>query len=75
MSFSPKTWFVVGTLRFHKWFDLDVLGFQIKPCCRYFGHFWLEDHLGYFLKNWATFLKIGLLFSNLLVTLVLLISF
>jgi hypothetical protein len=23
-----KTWFVVGVLRFHKWFDVDVLYFQ-----------------------------------------------
>jgi hypothetical protein len=32
---SFKTWFVVGILRFQKWFD--VLGFKIEFCCRYFG--------------------------------------
>ncbi len=56
------TWFVVGILRFQKRSDVDVLGFQIKICCRHFGLFWLGDCLGYFLKNWA-------IFSNLLVTL------
>jgi len=55
-----KTQFVVGISRVQKWFDVDVLGFQIKLCCRYFG---LGDCLGYFLKNWAIF------FSNLLGTL------
>jgi hypothetical protein len=25
---SFKTWFVVGILRFQKWFDVDVLGFH-----------------------------------------------
>jgi hypothetical protein len=32
-----KTWFVVGIFRFHKWFDVDVLGFQVELCCGYFG--------------------------------------
>jgi hypothetical protein len=41
---------------------VDVLGFQIKPCCRYFGLLWLGDCFGYFLKN-------GAIFSNILVTL------
>jgi hypothetical protein len=58
-----KTWLVVGILRFQKWFDADVLGFQIELCCRYFGLFWLGDFLGYFLKILGDFL------SNLLVTL------
>jgi hypothetical protein len=31
--------FVVGILRFQKWFDVDVLGFQIQLCCRYSGLF------------------------------------
>ncbi len=30
-------------------------GFSNELCCRYFGLFWLEDCLGYFLKNWANF--------------------
>jgi hypothetical protein len=50
-------------LRFQMGFDVDVLGFQIEICCRYFDLFCLGDCLGYFLKNWAK------LFSNLLVTL------
>ncbi len=45
-------------LRLQK-FVVDVLGFQIELCCRYFGLFWL----GNFLKNLAIF------FSNHLVTL------
>jgi hypothetical protein len=51
-----KTWFVVGILRFQKWLnDVDVLGFQIELCCRYFGFFGLEYQLGYFLKKWTLF--------------------
>jgi hypothetical protein len=56
---------VVGILRFQKWFDVDVLGFQIELCCRYFDLF-------FDLKTvWATFWKIGqfFLFKTLLVTL------
>ncbi len=34
-----KTWFVVCILRFQKWFDADILGFQTELCCRYFGLF------------------------------------
>jgi hypothetical protein len=30
---------VAGILSFQKLFDVDVLGFQIEPCCRYFGLF------------------------------------
>jgi hypothetical protein len=54
--------FVVGILRFQKWFDVDVLDFKIELCCRHFGLF-----------AWRLF---GLLFKkfgnfyNLLVTLV-----
>jgi hypothetical protein len=29
--------FGVGILRFQKWFDVDVLDFQIALCFRYFG--------------------------------------
>jgi hypothetical protein len=43
--------FVVGILRFQKWFGVYILGFQIALCCTYFGLFWLGDLLGYFLKN------------------------
>jgi hypothetical protein len=52
-----KKKFVVGILRFLKWFDVDVLGFQIELCFSYFGLFLLEDSLGYFWKNWAIFFK------------------
>jgi hypothetical protein len=34
--------FVVGILSFQKWFDVDVLGFQIELCCRYLGLFGLD---------------------------------
>jgi hypothetical protein len=34
-----KPWFVVGILRFQKWFDVDVLGIQVELCCRHFGLF------------------------------------
>jgi hypothetical protein len=40
---------------FQKWFDVDILGFQIELCCRHFGLFWIGDCLGYFLKNRAIF--------------------
>jgi hypothetical protein len=33
---------------FQKWFDVDVLRFQIEFRGRYFGLFWLGDCLGYF---------------------------
>ncbi len=36
---SFNTWFVVGILRFQKWFDVDVFGYQNELCCRYFGLF------------------------------------
>ncbi len=66
IAFSLKKQFqniVARILGFQKWFDIDVLAFQMKLCCRYFGIFWLGDCLGYFLNNWAIF------FSKLLVTL------
>jgi hypothetical protein len=48
-QFLPKVLF----LRFHKQFDVDVLGFQIKLGCRYFGIIWLL-----FQKNVAKFYSI-----------------
>jgi hypothetical protein len=42
---------------------VDVLVFQIKLCCRYFGLFCLGDFWGYFFEILGNF------FSNLLVTL------
>ncbi len=43
---------------FQKWFDVDVLGFQVELCnCRYLGLFWLGGCLGYFLKNFVIFFK------------------
>jgi len=46
-----------------KWFDVDVLSFQIERCCIYFGLFDMKT-------TWATFWSIGqIIFSNLLVTL------
>jgi len=36
---SFKTWFIVGILRFQKFFDVDALGFQIELICRYFDLF------------------------------------
>ncbi len=53
--YSFKTWSVVGILRFLKWFDVDVIDFQIEVHCRYFDLFWLGDCWGYSLKNWANF--------------------
>jgi hypothetical protein len=49
-------------LRFQKWFVVDVSGFQIERCCRYFGLFLTLQLFGLFLKKLA-------FFSNLLVTL------
>jgi hypothetical protein len=49
---------VVGILSFKKWFDVDVLGFQIVvDILAFFG---LETVLGCFLKNWAIFIHIFL---------------
>jgi hypothetical protein len=50
-----KAWFVVGILRFQKWFDLDISDFQLELCYRFFGSFWFGNFLGYFLKNWHIF--------------------
>ncbi len=61
LHFHLNKWFqnmfAVG-IRFKKWFDVDVLGFQIELCCRYFGLFCLGDFLDYFQKNWANFFQI-----------------
>jgi hypothetical protein len=51
---SFKTWSVVSILRFQRWFDVDVLGFQIQICYRYFGLFCLENVWATF-KIWAIF--------------------
>ncbi len=32
-----KHFFVVGILRFKKWFDVNVLDYGIELWCRYFG--------------------------------------
>jgi hypothetical protein len=39
MRLTPvsKKWFVLGVLKFQKWFDVNVLDFLIKPCCIKFG--------------------------------------
>jgi hypothetical protein len=52
-----------ATFKVSKWFVVDVLGFQIKLCCRYFLPFF---DLATF---WAIFWKFWQFFSNLLVTL------
>ncbi len=36
---TQAVWFVADILRFQKWFDVDVLGFQIKLWCNCFGYF------------------------------------
>ncbi len=58
-DFSPIGLF----LRFQWWFVVDVLGFQIELCCRYFGLFDLAT-FGAIFENFGNF------FSNLQVTLV-----
>jgi hypothetical protein len=51
---ATKTWFVVGILRFQKWFDVDILGFQIELCCRFFGLFvWETFWAIFFLIFWS----------------------
>ncbi len=57
------TWFVVGILRFQKWFDVDVLGCQIELSCRFFWPFLIWQLFGLFFEKFGNF------FSNLLVTL------
>ncbi len=53
-----NTWFAVGILRFQKWFDVDVSGYQIMYWCRYL------DIFGY------SFQKLGAILFNSLVTLI-----
>jgi hypothetical protein len=48
-------WFVAGILRFQKWFDVDVLGFQIELCCRYFGLFLTGRLFGLFFEKFGFF--------------------
>jgi hypothetical protein len=48
---SFKTWFVVGILRFKKWFD--VLGIQIELCCRYVGLFFTWQLFGSFFEKFG----------------------
>jgi hypothetical protein len=42
---SLKAQFVVWTLKFQKWFGVDVLEYQIELSCIYFGLFWLGNCL------------------------------
>jgi hypothetical protein len=61
------TWFVVGVLRFKKWFDVDILDFQFELWYWYFRHFFsfqFRVFLGYFLKNWTIFVPILLVTLN-----------
>jgi hypothetical protein len=48
-----KTWFAEGILRFQKWFNVDILDFQLELSSKYFGFFGLKAFFGQFLKNWA----------------------
>jgi hypothetical protein len=59
---SFKTWFVIG-IGFQKLFEVDVLGFQIELCCRYFGLFMAWRLFGLLYE------RLGDFFPNLLVTL------
>ncbi len=58
MLSSFKVWFDVGILRFQKWFVVDVLGFQIELCHRYFDLFWLGQLFGLFFEKNGNFLLI-----------------
>ncbi len=59
-DFSP-----IGLLlRFQKWFAVDVLGYQIELCCRYFWPFLTWQLFGLFFEKFGHFF-------NLLVTLLL----
>jgi hypothetical protein len=66
-TFSPisVSIFVASILSFQKGFDVDVFGFEIELRCKYFGIFWLGNCFSYFSR------KLGEIFSNLLVILVL----
>jgi hypothetical protein len=41
--------------RFQKWFDVDVLGFQIELCCRYLGLFLTWQFFGLFREKFGNF--------------------
>jgi hypothetical protein len=49
---SSKLWYVVGILMFQKWFDVDVLDFQIELLSRYF-----KIVLAIFSNNWVIFFQ------------------
>ncbi len=56
---SFKAWFVAAILRVIKWFNVDVLEFQIQPCCRYFDFFGLTtNYFGHFFLNLGEFIPI-----------------
>jgi hypothetical protein len=62
ISFSPKigtfkTWFLVGTLRFQKWFDVDILDFQIVLCYFYLGIFLVYRLFGLLFEKLGNFLS------------------
>jgi hypothetical protein len=50
---SFKPWFVLVILRFQKWFEVDVFGFQIEHWCRYFGIFDRATVFGYFFQKFG----------------------
>ncbi len=52
-DFSP----IVLLLRFRKWFAVDVLGFQIELCCRYFWPFLNWQLFGLFFETYGHFFK------------------
>jgi hypothetical protein len=49
----------VGILSFLKWFDVDVLGFQIELCCRYFDLFLAWRLFGLLFKKLGDFFKLS----------------
>ncbi len=52
---SFKVWFVVGVFGIEKWFDVNVLAFQVELRWRYFGLFGLFCQL-----FWLLFQNLGL---------------
>jgi hypothetical protein len=50
--------FGVAILRFQKWFDVDVLDFQIELCCRYFGLVLTWQLFGLFFQKFGNFFLI-----------------
>ncbi len=55
---------VVSILRFQKWFDVDILGFQIEHCCRLEILDWRL--FGLLFEKLGNFLKIFWCFTNIL---------